>query len=99
MKTKVRSSSVNTYYGVVLPEKMQAQQAQILKTMARFSGWVSRRQVARAANMETSTVAARVNAMVEAGILEQTESASYKCPITGTHVIGIRVAQKLRMVA
>jgi len=35
MRTNVRDSSIEAYYGVLVPKRLQAQQSVILKTMAR----------------------------------------------------------------
>lgn len=94
MKTNVRESSIEVYYGVLVPKRLQAQQSVILKTMARYGQkWWSRRQIARAANMETSTVSARVNAMLAAGLLEEAEE-QWPCEITKVRVHHVRIKPK-----
>ena len=91
MKTNVRTSSLDAYQSIkFIPLGRQEQKvlgavsALIIQGTDR-AGWVSRRQIALMARMETATVAARVNALVCAGrLIESTETMP--CPITGRQV-------------
>lgn len=97
MKTNVSNSSINTYYGVVLPMLPRLQMA-ILKVIARRKGWWSRREIASAANLEINTVCGRVNELLEAGHLIESDELM-RCPVTGRSVRMVRVNDELRRVA
>lgn len=87
MKTNVAESSVAAYYEVAI-KRLPAQQKRTAKAM-KGKGWLSRRQVAALTGIETSTVSARINAMVAAGLVEESEQLA-RCPITNIHVKHIR---------
>lgn len=96
MRTNVRESSLDAYYGYLVPRGLQAQQQVILRAMARLgSDWLSRRQVAKAANLETSTVAGRINAMIAAGLVEEDHEVT-PCSITLRGVHKVRLSEKLK---
>lgn len=91
MKTNVRESSLETYYGDLVPKGLQAQQSVIVKAMAKLGpGWYSRRQISEASRLETSTVSARVNALLSANLLEEDDHLS-PCPITARSVHKVRL--------
>lgn len=91
MKQNVRESSLIAY-DTLKAEPLGRQQRQVLagaalliRTGQHTDGWVSRRQIARLTGLETSTVAARTNALVAARRLVESEDLR-RCPITGRSV-------------
>lgn len=94
MKTNVRDSSLDAYYGDLVASGLAAQQATVLVAMAELGGgWVSRKQIARQTGMETGTVAGRVNALIAAGLVEE-EPDGMPCPISGRCVHMVRKAEE-----
>lgn len=91
MKQNVRESS-QIAYDTLKTEPLSRQQRQVLAAVALLlrtgqhnEGWVSRRQIATTTGLETSTVAARTNALVAARRLVESEDLM-PCPITGRNV-------------
>ncbi|MDP0496392.1 MAG: hypothetical protein Q7Q73_09305 [Verrucomicrobiota bacterium JB024] len=91
MKQNVRESS-QIAYDTLKTEPLGRQQKQViaavallLRTAQHDNGWVSRRQIATTTDLETSTVAARTNALVAARRLVESEDLR-RCPITGRSV-------------
>jgi len=64
--------------------KINRQEKRILNYVLSRAKPVSRRQIARALKMETSTVSARVNNMVKYGVLD--EDGKMTCPISKKQV-------------
>lgn len=94
----IRESSQEAY-DALKTEPMAQQQRQILaavrlliRTGAHTDGYVSRRQVAHLLEMETSTVAARVNALIAANRLTEDDRLR-KCPLTHRNVHMISLPQ------
>lgn len=91
MKTNVRTTSLDAYQSIKFVP-LGRQEKTVLRAVAGLieccqdaAGWVSRRQIALMARMETATVAARVNALVCAGRLIESDE-TMPCPITGRQV-------------
>ena len=87
----VRESSLMAY-DTLKTEDLGRQQRQVLagvalliRTGQHTDGRVSRRQIAQLTGLETSTVAARTNALVAARRLVESEDLR-RCPITGRNV-------------
>ena len=93
MKTNVRDSSLEAYYGELVVSGLAAQQATVLVAMVELGGWVSRKQIARHTGLETGTVAGRVNALIAAGLVEE-EPDGMPCPISGRCVHMVRKAEE-----
>ena len=96
MSQNVRESSLMAY-DTLKTADLGRQQKQVLAGVALLiragqhtDGWVSRRQIARVTGLETSTVAARVNALVDANRLAESEDLT-PCPVTGrnVHMVGL----------
>lgn len=94
MKQDVRRSSLETYDALGLKALSQIQY-QVIGAMIDLGRdqWVSRRQIARASGLETSTVAGRVNELVTAGRLVESEYR-WRCPVTGRRVHKVQLAHK-----
>ena len=62
----------------------------LVSTGAHTEGLVSRRQIAHATGLETSTVAARTNSLIAARRLVEDEQLR-PCPVTGrnVHMVGL----------
>ena len=95
----IRESSLIAY-DTLKTEPLGRQQRQVLAAVALLlrtgqhdEGWVSRRQIATTTGLETSTVAARTNALVAARRLVESEDLR-RCPITGrnVHMVGLPVS-------
>ena len=61
----------------------------IILAVMRQGSLYSRRQIAKACALETGTVAARVNELLETGKLQV--CGRVKCPVTGISVEGVRL--------
>jgi len=91
MKTSVRESSLMAYDTLKTADlgrqekQVLAGVALLIRTGQHTDGWVSRRQIARATGLETSTVAARTNSLIAARRLVESEDLR-RCPITGRNV-------------
>tara|TARA_Y100001001_G_scaffold53824_1_gene50279 strand:+ start:2208 stop:2519 length:312 start_codon:yes stop_codon:yes gene_type:complete len=59
--------------------------ALLIRTGQHTDGWVSRRQIATITGLETSTVAARTNSLIQARRLVESEDLT-PCPVTGRNV-------------
>lgn len=79
----VRQTSLQAYETVKYDPGIALRQ-QIFE-LVRNLGVVSRRQIAKALDLETSCVAGRVNELISAGKLREEEDPS-PCPITGRNV-------------
>lgn len=91
MKTSVRESSLMAY-DTLKTADLGRQQKQVLagvalliRTGQHTDGWVSRRQIATITGLETSTVAARTNSLIQARRLVESEDLT-PCPVTGRNV-------------
>lgn len=85
MKTDVLPSSIKVYHSEIVGSKELAQKQVILeyvKEKKRCTG----RMIARDLGMETGTVSARVNDMVETDKTLYREVSIIKCPISGRGV-------------
>jgi len=92
MKTNVTESSLSAYDGLSPNELTRVQRKVIAAIQALGGGWVSRKQIAQMAGLETSTVAGRVNELVTARRLERDEDLS-ACPVTGRGVHKVRIKE------
>ena len=88
MRTNVTASSISSYDSLKA-SGMAASQARILAFM-RPGRFYSRKQIAKALKMETSSVAGRVNELIE---MNQVEVCGHiKCPISCKTVEAIKLA-------
>ncbi|MES2415120.1 MAG: hypothetical protein V4614_15040 [Pseudomonadota bacterium] len=87
MKTAVTQTSIDSYHAHK-GNNFNGQFETILKVM-KPGVLYSRRQIAHLAGMETSTVAARMHAMVADGTVEV--SGRIKCPHTGVNVEAVKL--------
>lgn len=93
MKQEVRESSLETYHGLGYRNLGEIQKQVINAIIELGGGWVSRRQIARAASLECSTVAGRVNELITAGRLVESEYR-WRCPVTGRRVYKVKLPHK-----
>jgi hypothetical protein len=63
-KTKIKSSSLDAFYDLKKSTKLQAQQLKIVSVMQPAKVY-TRRELAQLSGIETSTVSARVNSMID----------------------------------
>lgn len=96
MKQNVRESSLMVY-DALKTARLGRQERQVLagvalliRTGQHTDGWVSRRQIAQLTGLETSTVAARTNSLIQARRLVESEELT-PCPVTGkrVHMVGL----------
>lgn len=87
-------SSIEAYHQVEDRGTAGTQRERIYRFI-RDHGPCTARQVAQALQMETATVAARVNALKNAGVVSETLER-IKCPITGMLVTGLMDAPPQR---
>jgi hypothetical protein len=91
MKTSVRESSLMAYDTLKTADlgrqekQVLAGAAMLIRTGQHTDGWVSRRQIATITGLETSTVAARTNSLIQARRLVESEDLT-PCPVTGRNV-------------
>ena len=94
MKTAVTSTSIDSFHA----HKANAFAGQhgIVLAVMRVGQMYSRRQIAKLSKLETSTVSARVNELLECGQLEV--CGTLKCPHSGRHVEAVkRVAAQMEI--
>jgi hypothetical protein len=91
MKTAVSKSSIDAYHG----HKANgfAGQHGIILAVMRPGKLYSRRQIAKASKLETSTVAGRVNEILESGQLEV--CGTIYCPLSGRQWCAARLIQQI----
>jgi predicted transcriptional regulator len=89
MKTRVASSSLAAYDSIigVLTQEKEREIAEVMKSGRRFT----RREIAKITGMETSSVSARVNHMIDLDVIEV--DGHIRCPITKRMVEAIRLVQ------
>ncbi len=87
MKTAVTSSSIAAYHGH--KANNYAGQCEAIVAAMRPGQLYSRRQIAQALRMETSTMAARMNSLIASGRCEV--CGTLKCPITGVTVESVKL--------
>lgn len=86
MRTNVRESSIEVYHGHVVGS-IKDRQMDIIERAVKQFGSCTRRMISRSTGIETSTVSARTNYLVEEGVLiECAEHERMPCPITGKNV-------------
>lgn len=78
MKTNVRESSLDAYFDVKKTSTLQDQQRKIISVMQPETIY-TRRQLAMLSGIETSTVSARVNSMIDV-VIEVVGKG--KCPLS-----------------
>lgn len=64
MKTHVKNTSLDSFFDLKKSTKLQAQQLKIVRVMIPEKIY-TRRELAQLSGIETSTVSARVNAMID----------------------------------
>lgn len=95
MKTKVRNTSREAYREIEAEGLTGTQKRQIYLCLETVDKPLSRREISKYLGLETSSVAARVNAMIEDGHLEEIPKAM-PCPITGRLVHHVRIRDKAK---
>lgn len=79
MLTDVQQTSIDAYHALKSSPKINAQEQKILNAM-HINCVYTRHEIAKLTDMETSTVSARVNALIKAGKILVT--GTRKCSIT-----------------
>lgn len=87
MKTNVRESSLDAYFDVKQTSTLQDQQRKIISVMQPETIY-TRRQLAMLSGIETSTVSARVNSMIDV-VIEVVGKT--KDPITHKNVEALKL--------
>lgn len=87
MKTNVKESSLDAYFDVKKTSTLQDQQRKIISVMQPETIY-TRRQLAMLSGIETSTVSARVNAMIDV-VIEVVGKT--KDPITHKNVEALKL--------
>lgn len=64
MKTNVKDSSLDAYFDLIMSKNLQQQQLTIALVMEPEKTY-TRRELSRLSGLETSTVSARVNSMID----------------------------------
>ncbi|MEO8021097.1 hypothetical protein [Polaromonas sp.] len=95
MKTAVRQTSIDTYHSPVA-DRFSGQCNAIVAAMTPGKLY-SRRQIAKALHMETSTMAARMNSLIADGRCEV--CGTLKCPITGVNVEAVKLTSQQMEIA
>lgn len=95
----VRPSSLEAYAEVKATGKAGNQEQAILDWLTQVNRAVSRRQIHAGTGIETSTVSARVNALIKRGAVHES-AERYPCPITGirVHLVELPKYGQLRLV-
>lgn len=84
MLTSVRPSSIEVYYDEVIGSKESAQESKILDYIQKMKR-VTGRMISKDLGMETSTVSARVNSLVNSGKCHR-ELSLNECPVSKRRV-------------
>ncbi len=91
MKTNVSETSINCYHSHVVPAK-ELNQCDLVEVEISRQKVCTRRMVAKALGIETSTISARVNKLIaEDRVIE---CGASPCPITGKKVHWLKLAEK-----
>ena len=86
MKTNVSQSSLDAYFGEIEGQK-ELGQAERIALFVKNTGRCTRRQIAKALDMETSTVSARVNKLINSQATNVfQEHSQFVCPISNRPV-------------
>ena len=88
----VRDTSIATYHDIISKSGVGKSAQSIARFIAGHVDPVSRRQVARGLSMETSSVAGRVNELVKAGVVLETNKIL--CPVSKRQVYGLVFPKK-----
>ena len=83
----VRDTSIATYHDIISKSGVGQSAQSIARFIAGHVDPVSRRQVARGLNMETSSVAGRVNELIKCAVIAETPKML--CPISKRSVYGL----------
>lgn len=83
----VREASLDAYHNQIVGGREQTQ-CDLVETEIIRQGLCTRRMIAQALGIETSTVSARVNKLIEQGRV--IECGMHPCPITGKRVNWIK---------
>ncbi len=90
MQTNMRESSLEAYYDLGAYGQLERQERRIIDIMD--SGrWYSRRELAALTMLETSTISARVNHLIERDVLLESAERS-PCVVTGRMVFKVWLA-------
>lgn len=84
----VREASRDAYHGQIVGGREQTQ-CDLVETEIIRQGLCTRRMIAKVLGMETGTVSARVNKLIETGRVIETGTL-HPCPITGRRVNWIK---------
>lgn len=85
MKTNARKSSIDVYHSEIVGGKETAQKQSILEYVKKNKRCTGR-MIARDLGMETGTVSARVNTLVEVDKNLYREKSTFSCPVSGRPV-------------
>lgn len=91
MMTNVKETSIDAYDDLRHTIKLGNMQQQVLKVMKPKTIY-TRRELSSITNLETSTIAGRVNELIEAGYINVVDKI--KCPITNKTVEALSLAEK-----
>lgn len=81
------TTSIHAYHDHEASGKASTQRARIMAYMRHQTRPVSRREIARALGLETSTVSGRVNELMDVGIVAV---GRMQCPVTGKKVHALK---------
>lgn len=85
MKRNVLDSSIQVYHSEIIGSKEDIQKAKVLEYV-RQKKRCTGRMIARDLGMETGTVSARVNTLVEVDKDLYREKSIFRCPVSGRGV-------------
>lgn len=88
MKQKVRGTSIDCYYGNI-KNKSENKQFRLILDCLLEKGSATRGEIAHYLKMEKATVAARVNAMLKYGILQEVGKRKDKISGINNYVVAI----------
>ena len=91
MKTNVAETSIDNYIKSIALGITQKQERVIVAALLANPGGMTRKEIAKMLDMDTGTVAARVNALVSRGAIE--EDGKRECFISGRTVGVVRTLQ------
>ena len=89
MKTNSSETSINCYHSHIVPKK-ELSQCDLVGSEIGRQKVCTRRMVAKALGIETSTISARVNKLIADGLVIETGASP--CPITGKKVRWLKIA-------
>ena len=91
MRTNVKDTSIDAYDDLRHTIKLGKMQQEVLSVMKPKTLY-TRRELSRITKLETSTIAGRVNELIEAGFIDVVDKV--KCPITNKTVEALILTEK-----